>query len=158
MYSRTSMTRTQVSGFELSGRSIMHSYSHDPMTHKTQICCKNHNSSYRGKAVLSRKMNEILLSWRGTPVIPTYKPTDPVIPRFIFGIPSPARADTFNPESRRDFAFKIPNPELQWMENQDPKKPNGVHHIKQNIIIRYLLALHIDCVLYVYLCIRASNF
>ena len=68
MYSRTSMTRTQVSGFELSGRSIMHSYSHDPMTHKTQICCKNHNSSYRGKAVLSRKMNEILLSWRGTRV------------------------------------------------------------------------------------------
>ena len=50
------------------------------------------------------------------PVIPTYKLTDPVIPRFIFGIPSPARADTFNPESRRDFAFKIPNPELQWME------------------------------------------
>ena len=44
------------------------------------------------------------------------------------------------------------------MENQDPKKPNGVHHIKPNIIIRYLLALHIDCVLYVYLCIRASNF
>ena len=48
MYSRTSMTRTQVSGFELSGRSIMHSYSDD---HKTLICCKNHNSSYRGKVV-----------------------------------------------------------------------------------------------------------
>ena len=34
---------------------------------------------------------------------------------------------------------------------QDPEKPNGVHQIKPNIIIRYL-ALHIDCVLYVYLC------
>ena len=31
MYSRTSMTRTQVSGFELSGRSIMHYYSDDPV-------------------------------------------------------------------------------------------------------------------------------
>ena len=29
---------------------------------------QKHNSSYRGKAVLSRKMNEILLSWRGTRV------------------------------------------------------------------------------------------
>ena len=47
--------------------------------------------------------------------------------------------------------LSIPNPEIQWRENQDPEKPNGVYQIKPNIIILYL-ALHIDCVLYVYLC------
>ena len=49
------------------------------------------------------------------------------------------------------FCFKILNPELQWRENQDPEKPNGVHQTKPNIIIR-CLAFHTDCVFYVYLC------
>ena len=31
IYKRTSVTRTQVNGFELSGRSIMHYYSDDPV-------------------------------------------------------------------------------------------------------------------------------
>ena len=48
-------------------------------------------------------------------------------------------------------AFNPASSELRWRENQDPEKPNGVHQIKPNIIIRYL-ALHIDCLLYVYLC------
>ena len=44
------------------------------------------------------------------------------------------------------FCFKIPSPELQTREIQDPEKPVGDHQIKPNII-RYL-ALHIDCVLH----------
>ena len=65
---------------------------------------------------------------------------------------SRASAHTFNPESLRDFALKSRiNPEFQSRENQDLAKPNGVFQITPNIIIRYL-ALHIDCVLYVYLC------
>ena len=51
--------------------------------------------------------------------------------------------------------FKIPNPEFQWRENQDPEKPNGFHQIKPNIIIRYL-ALH--SVSFMYIFVSASNF
>ena len=51
--------------------------------------------------------------------------------------------------------FKIPNPEFQWRENQDPEKPNGFHQIKPNIIIRYL-ALH--SVSFMYIFVTASNF
>ena len=72
-------------------------------------------------------------------------------PKVNFGIPSPARAHTFNPESRRDFALKSRIPSFNEGKTRIPKSLMGSIKLNQNIIIRYL-ALHIDCVLYVYLC------
>ena len=70
------------------------------------------------------------------PVIPTYT----VIPRVIFGIPSPAH--TFNPESRPNFALKSRVPSF--------KERKSRNQIKRQTYS--LPSTHIDCVLHVYLC------
>ena len=85
------------------------------------------------------------------PVIPTYKPTDPVIPRSILGIPSPARAHTFNPESRRDFALK------SWIPSFNEGKTRILKSLMESIKLNQTSLFvawlfHTDCVLYVYLC------
>ena len=83
-------------------------------------------------------------------VIPTYKSMVPVIPRVIFGIPSPVHILSI--PNLASICFKLPSPQLQIKKISGPEKPTGVYQIlKTPNIIRYL-ALHIDCVLHVYLC------
>ena len=67
-------------------------------------------------------------------VIPTYKPTDPIIPRVIFGIPSPVH--TFKHESRPDFALKSQVPTFKEGKSRIMKSHiDGVHQIKRNLAL-----------------------
>ena len=91
-------------------------------------------------------------------VIPTYKLLDPVIPRAEGYFWHPIFRAYFQSRISPRFCFNIPNPDLQVRKIPDPEKPTGVHQIlKTQNIIRYL-ALHIDCVLHVYLCNGLSKF
>ena len=84
--------------------------------------------SYRCFTALSIISNVKLVGPQLVLVIPTYKPMDPVIPRVIFGILSPAH--TFNPESRPDFSLTSRIPSFKQGKSRILKSPLGPSNFK----------------------------